>query len=122
MNEKRSIYNLLTKMLKMGVPDEPTYPPAQAMTNAGGQAMPTYAEANPQDVKMLEVVHPDGRLSQYPPAEYWDDWVEWDGKAWPRKVARRYMLIPTVCFNCESACGLLAYVDKDQPGNQKIRG
>jgi anaerobic selenocysteine-containing dehydrogenase len=122
MNEKRSIYNLLNKMLKMGVPDEPAYPPAQAMTNAGGQAMPTYAEANPQDVKMLEVVHPDGRLSQYPPAEHWDDWVEWDGKAWPRKVARRYMLIPTVCFNCESACGLLAYVDKTSLEIKKFEG
>ena len=122
MNEKRSIYNLLNKMLKMGVPDEPTYPPAQAMTNAGGQAMPTYAEANPQDVKMLEVVQPDGRLSQYPPADLWDDWVEWDGKAWPRKVARRYMLIPTVCFNCESACGLLAYVDKTSLEIKKFEG
>jgi anaerobic selenocysteine-containing dehydrogenase len=122
MNEKRSIYNLLNKMLKMGVPDDPAYPPAQAMTNAGGQAMPTYAEASPQDVKMLEVVHPDGRLSQYPPAEHWDDWVEWDGKAWPRKVARRYMLIPTVCFNCESACGLLAYVDKTSLEIKKFEG
>jgi anaerobic selenocysteine-containing dehydrogenase len=122
MNEKRSIYNLLNKMLKMGVPDEPAYPPAQTMTNAGGQAMPTFAEAQPQDVKMLEVVHPDGRLSQYPPAELWDDWVEWDGKAWPRKVARRYMLIPTVCFNCESACGLLAYVDKTSLEIKKFEG
>jgi anaerobic selenocysteine-containing dehydrogenase len=122
MNEKRSIYNLLNKMLKMGVPDDPAYPPAQAMTNAGGQAMPTFAEASPQDVKMLEVKHPDGRLSQYPPAEHWDDWVEWDGKAWPRKVARRYMLIPTVCFNCESACGLLAYVDKTSLEIKKFEG
>ena len=122
MNEKRSIYNLLNKMLKMGVPDEPAHPPAQAMTNAGGQAMPTFAEANPQDVQMLEVKHPDGRLSQYPPAEHWDDWVEWDGKAWPRKVARRYMLIPTVCFNCESACGLLAYVDKTSLEIKKFEG
>jgi anaerobic selenocysteine-containing dehydrogenase len=39
--------------------------------------------------------------------------VEWDGKEWPKRVARRYTLVPTVCFNCESACGLLAYVDKD---------
>ena len=22
------------------------------------------------------------------------------------------MLVPTTCFNCESACGLLAYVDR----------
>jgi anaerobic selenocysteine-containing dehydrogenase len=122
MSQKRTITQIMAAMLKMGVPDEPAYPPAQAMTNAGGQAMPTYAEASPQDVKMLEVVHPDGRLSQYPPADLWDDWVEWDGKAWPRKVARRYMLIPTVCFNCESACGLLAYVDKTSLEIKKFEG
>src|SRR4029078_6102801 len=28
-------------------------------------------------------------------------------------VERRYMLVPTTCFNCESACGLLAYIDRD---------
>src|SRR6266511_295094 len=53
------------------------------------------------------------RLQQYPPAERWDDWVEWDPKLWPRRVPRHYQLIPTVCFNCESACGLLGGVDKE---------
>lgn len=77
-----------------------------------GEALPTFAEADPERVEMLEVEHDDGRMSQYPPASKWDDWVEWDAKAWPRKVARNYTLVPTVCFNCESACGLLAYVDK----------
>jgi len=48
--------------------------------------------------------------------------VEWDGKEWPRKVARRYTLVPTVCFNCESACGLLAYVDKDTYEIRKLEG
>jgi len=52
-------------------------------------------------------------LTNYPPIEKWDDWVEYDSKAWPKKVARRYTLVPTVCFNCESACGLLAYIDKE---------
>jgi anaerobic selenocysteine-containing dehydrogenase len=46
------------------------------------------------------------------PVSKWDDWVEYDPQAWPRRVARHYQLIPTVCFNCESACGLLAYIDK----------
>jgi anaerobic selenocysteine-containing dehydrogenase len=32
------------------------------------------------------------------------------------------MLIPTVCFNCESACGLLAYVDKEKLEVQKFEG
>ena len=71
---------------------------------------------------MITVEHPDGRMSQYPPPEYWDDWVEWDGKQWPRRVARRYMLVPTVCFNCESACGLLAYVDKSTLEIKKFEG
>jgi len=52
------------------------------------------------------------RMQQYPPPDRWDNWVEYDPKAWPKRVAREYMLVPTVCFNCESACGLLAYVDK----------
>lgn len=52
------------------------------------------------------------RISTVPPVERWDDWVEYDPAAWPRKVERRMRLVPTICFNCESACGLLAYVDR----------
>ena len=48
-----------------------------------------------------------------PTAERWDDWVKLDSKAWPRRVERRSMLVPTTCFNCGSACGLLAYVDPE---------
>ena len=61
-------------------------------------------------------------LNDYPPIEKWDDWVELDAKAWPRKVQRRYMLVPTICFNCEAACGLLAYIDKDTMQVQKFEG
>jgi anaerobic selenocysteine-containing dehydrogenase len=61
-------------------------------------------------------------LTNYPPIEKWDDWVEYDSKAWPKKVARHYMLVPTVCFNCESACGLLAYIDKETLDIQKFEG
>jgi anaerobic selenocysteine-containing dehydrogenase len=61
-------------------------------------------------------------LTNYPPVEKWDDWVEYDPKAWPQKVARRYTLVPTVCFNCESACGLLAYIDKETLEIQKFEG
>ena len=120
MSEKRGIMDLLQSMLKMGAPAAAES--ASAMTNVGGQALPSFGEASPQDVKMAAVRQADGRLSQYPPVEQWDDWVEWDGKAWPRKVARRYMLIPTVCFNCESACGLLAYVDKTSLEVKKFEG
>ncbi|MCH7905702.1 MAG: molybdopterin-dependent oxidoreductase [Armatimonadetes bacterium] len=52
-------------------------------------------------------------LESFPPVEDWDDWVEFDADAWPRKVEKRYMLIPTTCFNCEAACGLMAFVDKE---------
>ncbi|MHC4971727.1 MAG: molybdopterin-dependent oxidoreductase [Planctomycetota bacterium] len=51
-------------------------------------------------------------LTAAPPPERWDDWVEYDAQAWPRKERREMRLVPTICFNCESACGLLAYVDK----------
>jgi anaerobic selenocysteine-containing dehydrogenase len=65
---------------------------------------------------------PGGGLASYPPAERWDDWEEYDSAAWPRKVARRYALLPTICFNCEAACGLLAYVDKQSLRIQKFEG
>ena len=35
---------------------------------------------------------------------------------------RHYQLVPTTCFNCESACGLLAYIDKDTNQIQKFEG
>ena len=109
-------------MLKMGAPDDPLRPPATEATNAGGQEMPRFAEIDLKDVEMISVQQGDGRLTNYPPPDYWDDWVEWDGYAWPRKVARRYTLVPTVCFNCESACGLLAYVDKTSLEIKKFEG
>jgi anaerobic selenocysteine-containing dehydrogenase len=62
------------------------------------------------------------RLSSYPPLKRWDDWVEYDAKSWPRKVERRYSLVPTTCFNCEAACGLLAYVDKETGQTKKFEG
>ena len=55
---------------------------------------------------------PPATLASYPPVERWDDWEEYDPVAWPEKVKRHYSLIPTICFNCEAGCGLLAYVDK----------
>ncbi|GAC1539039.1 MAG: molybdopterin-dependent oxidoreductase [Acidimicrobiales bacterium] len=61
-------------------------------------------------------------LAQFPPKERWDDWVELDSKAWPRRVEKRYTLVPTTCFNCESACGLLAYVDVETLQVKKFEG
>jgi anaerobic selenocysteine-containing dehydrogenase len=64
----------------------------------------------------------EGGLASYPPVARWDDWEEYDAVAWPRKVRRRYSLIPTICFNCEAACGLLAYVDQATLKIQKFEG
>ena len=61
-------------------------------------------------------------LAAFPPKERWDDWVELDSRAWPARKERRYMLVPTTCFNCESACGLLAYVDKESLSVRKFEG
>ncbi|MPY77316.1 MAG: molybdopterin-dependent oxidoreductase [Actinophytocola sp.] len=61
-------------------------------------------------------------LRNFPPVSTWDHHVEYDAKAHPRKVPHSYMLIPTTCFNCESACGLLAYVDKDDLSVKKLEG
>jgi anaerobic selenocysteine-containing dehydrogenase len=62
------------------------------------------------------------QLAAYPPKERWDDWVELDSRAWPRRVERHYMLVPTTCFNCESACGLIAYVDRVTLEVKKFEG
>ncbi|MCB0309416.1 MAG: molybdopterin-dependent oxidoreductase, partial [Bdellovibrionales bacterium] len=72
--------------------------------------------------EMIEVIHPDGRTSRYPTPDKWDDWVEYDSKEWPKKVQKNYTLVPTICFNCESACGLLAYVDKKNYEIKKFEG
>jgi anaerobic selenocysteine-containing dehydrogenase len=63
-----------------------------------------------------------GTLAAFPPRERWDDWVELSSRAWPRREARHYMLVPTTCFNCEAACGLLAYVDRETLEIRKFEG
>ena len=61
-------------------------------------------------------------LAAYPPKERWDNWTELDPQAWPQRKERHYTLVPTTCFNCESACGLLAYIDKATGEVQKFEG
>ena len=61
-------------------------------------------------------------MQSHPSPDKWDDWTELDGKLWPKKVKRSYRLVPTVCFNCESACGLLAFVDKKDGSVRKFEG
>ncbi len=61
-------------------------------------------------------------LAAFPPKERWDDWRELESRAWPRREEHRYMLVPTTCFNCEAACGLLAYVEHDSLQVRKLEG
>ncbi|MFQ5652912.1 MAG: molybdopterin-dependent oxidoreductase, partial [bacterium] len=61
-------------------------------------------------------------LTDYPPPERWDDWVEYEAKSWPRRDARHYMVVPTSCFNCEAGCGLLSYIDKETLEVRKFEG
>jgi anaerobic selenocysteine-containing dehydrogenase len=61
-------------------------------------------------------------LAAFPPKQRWDDWVELESTDWPRRTERHYMLVPTTCFNCESACGLLAYVDRETWQVRKFEG
>ncbi|HXV69801.1 MAG TPA: molybdopterin dinucleotide binding domain-containing protein [Acidimicrobiia bacterium] len=61
-------------------------------------------------------------LASFPPKERWDDWVELDSRSWPDRVEKHYALVPTTCFNCESACGLLAYVDRETLQVRKFEG
>src|SRR5690348_1339781 len=80
------------------------------------------------DIPLKEHIAPSGEpmtvraLASCPPPERWHDWVEYDAKAWPRKVERHYEIIPTICFNCEAACGLLAYIDKETGSVKKLEG
>ncbi len=68
-------------------------------------------------------VNTNGLLTPAPPPEHWDDWVEIEAHGWPaRRTEKHYQLVPTTCFNCESACGLLAYIDKETREIRKFEG
>jgi anaerobic selenocysteine-containing dehydrogenase len=71
------------------------------------------------DAQRLE---PRAGLASYPPVEKWDDWVEYDTAQWPRKVEKHCQIIPTICFNCEAACGLVGFVEKDTNRIRRFEG
>ncbi|MGE0707956.1 MAG: molybdopterin dinucleotide binding domain-containing protein [Planctomycetota bacterium] len=62
------------------------------------------------------------QLRSQPPYEQWDHWVEYDPKAWPRREQRQNVVVPTLCFNCEAGCGLLAFIDKERMEIRRIEG
>ena len=76
----------------------------------------------PLNPAAMELEAPAGGLGAFPPVERWEEWVEYDAAAWPRKVEKHYTLVPTVCFNCEAGCGLLGYVDQHDFKIRKFEG
>ncbi|MDH5403192.1 MAG: molybdopterin-dependent oxidoreductase, partial [Candidatus Heimdallarchaeota archaeon] len=65
----------------------------------------------------------ENELTAYPPFEMWDNWVEFDSKKWPaQKVSKEYNIIPSTCFNCESACGITCLVEKETNEIVKVQG
>ncbi|ACF12592.1 molydopterin dinucleotide-binding region [Chloroherpeton thalassium ATCC 35110] len=118
-----SLSKFLSNVLGVGnLYNDPKEDAPKETTNVAGESLPKFGVTDTAPENMIEVRQPDGRISSYPPPDKWDDWVQWDAKAWPQKVARRYTLVPTICFNCESACGLTAYVDKTTFEIQKFEG
>ena len=98
-----------------------------------GRPKPSFIERIAEKIGLIQDLHsaeetnverltPEGQLTSFPPPEQWDEWVEYDAKAHPRKVKKRYTIVPTTCFNCESACGLTAYIDKDSNEVRKFEG
>ncbi len=65
---------------------------------------------------------PDKGFRTHPDPSEWDNYVDYESTSWPKKDRRRYWIIPSICFNCESACGVLAYVDKETFDVRKIEG
>ena len=70
----------------------------------------------------VDKLTPDTELVSSVPPERWDDWREYDPKQWPRKVEKAYQLVPTLCFNCEAGCGLVAWIDKESGEVRKFEG
>ena len=58
----------------------------------------------------------------HPDVSEWDNYVDYESKSWPKEDRKHYWIIPSICFNCESACGILAYVDKETLEIRKIEG
>jgi anaerobic selenocysteine-containing dehydrogenase len=94
---------------------------------------PTLLEKIAESLKLIPNLHQGkdsdlhrltepGKLTDYPPPEKWDDWTEYEAKSWPKREKKNYTIVPTTCFNCESACGLLAYVDKETEEIRKFEG
>ena len=79
----------------------------------------------PLPIAHCHIAHNRSAMAEFrthPHPSQWDDYVDFESTSWPKKDRRRYWIIPSICFNCESACGILAYVDKDTLDVRKIEG
>jgi anaerobic selenocysteine-containing dehydrogenase len=71
----------------------------------------------------------NGNLNSYPPFEQWNSFKEMSGDDWKHGGVERhdvkvhdYMLVPTICNNCEAVCGMTAWVDKETLTVRKFMG
>lgn len=98
-----------------------------------GHKKPSFIEKIAEKLKIIPDLHGDwgtpadrlteeGDLTNFPPHEQWNDWVEYEAKSWPLRDKKHYSIVPTTCFNCESACGLTAFIDKETNTIRKLRG
>ncbi|MCB4748162.1 MAG: molybdopterin-dependent oxidoreductase, partial [Sulfurovum sp.] len=81
----------------------------------------------PAEAEEIKFTATPSTLSFYPPLKDWDSFKELDGNDWKRGGIGRngiasesnkdgikvneFMLVPTVCSNCEAQCGLTAWVE-----------
>ncbi|KAA3622888.1 MAG: formate dehydrogenase, partial [Bacteroidetes bacterium] len=98
-----------------------------------GHKKPSFIEKIAEKLKIIPDLHDDwgaptdrlteeGQLTNFPPPEQWNDWVEYEAKSWPLREKKHYSIVPTTCFNCESACGLTAFIDKETNKIRKLEG
>ncbi len=98
-----------------------------------GHKKPSIIEQIAQKLKIIPDLHSDtstpvpriaeeGQLTNFPPPDQWNDWVEYEAKSWPKRDKKHYSIVPTTCFNCESACGLTAFIDKETNTIRKLEG
>jgi Anaerobic dehydrogenases, typically selenocysteine-containing len=94
---------------------------------------PSFIESIAEKLGLIENLHavesPElpritelGDLTNYPPPEKWDNWQEYEAVSGSRREVKNYMIVPTICFNCEAGCGLLSYIEKDTLKIRKFEG
>ncbi|MFT7859525.1 MAG: molybdopterin-dependent oxidoreductase [Sulfurimonas sp.] len=117
-----------------------TFLKGAAFTVAGAAIAKGVFETNAiaESINESKFTNTPDSLSFYPDHAEWDNFQELDGDDWKRGGIERqgvkseenpdgiqvnnYMLVPTVCSNCEAGCGLTAWVNKDTMTVNKYMG